>query len=177
MLETPRTYLRLINVQDAEFVLSIRQNPHLNQFLSAVSPDIQQQINWINDYKERELYGLDYYFIIMDKQSNSAVGMVRVYDINYLDSSFAWGSWVLTEIHPKHSALDSMLLSYEFAFNELNLRLCRFKVHTANIRAKTFYERFGSLKVGNDEVETFFELNKSRYLQLKYNQYYKFFTR
>ncbi len=173
MLQTRNTYLRLVNVDDAEFILSLRQNKNLNQFLSAVSPDIQMQRDWIISYKQREVEGLDYYFIIMDKRFG-AVGMVRIYNINYFDSSFAWGSWVLTEIHPKHSALDSMLLSYEFAFHELNLNLCKFKVHIANTRAKQFYERFGSKVVNQDDIETFFELTKLQYLQLKYNQYYKF---
>ena len=173
MLQTQNTYLRLVNVDDAEFILSLRQNQNLNQFLSAVSPDIQMQRDWIISYKLREEQGLDYYFIVMDKRFE-AVGMVRVYDINYENKSFTWGSWVLSENRPKYTALDSMILSYDFAFNELGLGLCQFKVHTANKRAKQFYERFGSKIIHQDDIETFFELTKLQYLQLKYNQYYKF---
>lgn len=173
MLQTQNTYLRLVGVGDAEFILSLRQNKNLNQFLSVVSPNLQKQRDWIINYKQREAQGLDYYFIVMDKQLD-AVGMVRVYDIDYANKSFAWGSWVLLENHPKYSALDSMILSYEFAFSELELGLCQFKVHTANIRAKNFYERFGSKIMYQDEMETFFELTKIEYLQLKYNRYYKF---
>mgnify|MGYP003510103375 CR=1 FL=1 len=135
MLQTQNTYLRLVNVDDAEFILSLRQNQNLNQFLSAVSPDIQMQRDWIISYKLREEQGLDYYFIVMDKRFED-VGMVRVYDINYENKSFTWGSWVLSENRPKYTALDSMILSYDFAFNELGLDLCQFKVHTANKRAK-----------------------------------------
>lgn len=173
MLTTVNTYLRLVTLDDAIFILSLRQNSKLNQFLSKVSMDVSKQIDWIRSYKEREAHGLDYYFIIIDKQLD-AVGTVRIYNINYVSSSFDWGSWVLAENRPKYSALDSMLLSYDFAFNELGLNLCRFKVHTANVKAKRFYERFGSQIVRQDNLETFFELSKSQYLQLKYSQYYKF---
>jgi RimJ/RimL family protein N-acetyltransferase len=173
MLQTVNTYLRLVELEDADFILSLRMNEKLNQYLSPVKTEISQQINWLTHYKLREVEGSDYYFMIMNKEMGK-VGLVRVYDINYNDRSCEWGSWVLAEIRHKCTALDSMLLSLEFAFNELGLNVCNLKVNNNNLHAKSFYHRFGWVQVAQDNQETFFAIKKLRYLQLKYSKYYKF---
>jgi RimJ/RimL family protein N-acetyltransferase len=67
-----------------------------------------------------------------------------------------------------------MLLSLEFAFNELGLHVCNLKVSNNNLHAKSFYQRFGWVQVAQDGQETFFSIKKLHYLQLKYSKYYKF---
>lgn len=43
---------RLVNEQDAGFILRLRTNPKLNQFIHPTSSDISQQIDWIREYKK-----------------------------------------------------------------------------------------------------------------------------
>jgi RimJ/RimL family protein N-acetyltransferase len=77
MLQTVNTYLRLAELEDADFILSLRMNEKLNRYLSPVTADTSQQINWLQQYKLRESEGSDYYFIIMNKAIGE-IGLIRV---------------------------------------------------------------------------------------------------
>jgi RimJ/RimL family protein N-acetyltransferase len=174
MQQTKHIYLRLIQDSDVDFLLSLRLNQNLNSYLNQVNDDKEQQLNWLQNYKQRELNGGDYYFVIVDKQLGD-IGLVRVYDIDYANKSFTWGSWIIREENrPKYAAIESALLVYEFAFNELNLSLAKFVVDNNNLGVIKFHNRFGAKYLFTDEVNNNFELSKTLYIQLKYNQYYKF---
>ena len=54
---------RLVQVDDAEFILGLRTNEKLSRYIHATSNDIEQQKSWMRSYKERESKGEDYYFI------------------------------------------------------------------------------------------------------------------
>lgn len=173
MLQTKNIYLRLINESDIDFLLSLRLNESLNKFLNKVSQEKEEQIKWLEDYKIRESFGTDYYFVIVDKNLGD-LGFVRVYDIDYTKNTFTWGSWVLKEDRPKYAAIESFLLSYEFAFFQLDLNCAKFDARNKNHKAINFYERFGAKFLSEDEDNNYFELTKMNYIQLKYSQYYKF---
>ena len=49
--------LRPVEVTDAEFILELRTDKRLGQFLSTTSPDLDQQREWIRGYKKREAVG------------------------------------------------------------------------------------------------------------------------
>jgi RimJ/RimL family protein N-acetyltransferase len=173
MQQTKHLYLRLVNENDAEFILSLRLNPNLNQYLSVVSEDLAQQIAWINQYKQREAQGVDYYFVVVDKRLGD-LGVVRVYDIDYATCSFTWGSWILKEGRPKYAALETAILVYEFAFNELGMLIAKFDVRNQNSKVINFHQRFGCSLLKSSLTDTFFELTKVMYIQLKYHNYYRF---
>ncbi len=103
------------------------------------------------------------------------LGLVRVYDIDYATKTFTWGSWVIREDNrPKYAAIESALLSFTFAFNELNLSIAKIDVKSANSRADNFYQRFGMSYQYQEADSKYYQLTKTNYIQLKYNQYYKF---
>ena len=56
-------HVRLVNEDDAAFIVKLRTDERLGQFIHATSPDVEQQKAWIRKYKEREAEGLEYYFI------------------------------------------------------------------------------------------------------------------
>lgn len=174
MLETKNIFLRLIKESDIDLLLSLRLNQNLNKYLNQVNDNKDQQLNWLKNYKQREVIGSDFYFVIVDKELGD-IGLVRVYDINYVSKSFTWGSWIIREDNrPKYAAIESALLSFEFAFNELNLVVGNIDVRIANVIADSFYRRFGMQYKYSDELNNYFELTKINYVQLKYSQYYKF---
>ena len=174
MQQTKHIYIRLITQSDVDLLLDLRLNQNLNKYLNQVDDDKEQQLNWLKIYKQREVNGTDFYFVIVDKKLGE-IGLVRVYDIDYANKSFTWGSWIIKEENrPKYAAIESALLVYEFAFNELNLSLAKFVVDNNNLGVIKFHNRFGAKYLFTDEVNNNFELSKTLYIQLKYNQYYKF---
>ncbi len=149
--------LRDVEVEDAEFILSLRLNEKLNKYLSKTENDLARQIAWIRDYKTREN---EYYFIIESKTGES-YGTVRIYDI--IGDSFSWGSWIITETSPAFAGIESALLVYEYAFDELGYNRSHFEVVKGNEKVIAFHERFGAVRVREDEEKYYFEITKDQY--------------
>ena len=168
--KTKTISLRLITADDAEFIVSLRQSPKKNQFLSPVSINVDQQAEWIHHYKRREAQKLEYYFIICT--GNTPVGVVRIYDIQ--DINFVWGSWIIADCAPKYAAIESALSIYEFAFNELGFATSTFDVRKQNTRVLSFHQRFGAIKTHEDDLNEYFYLTRAIYLKTK-ERYQKFF--
>jgi hypothetical protein len=57
MIEKYDLRMRLVEESDAEFILSLRTDESLNQFLSKTSTSLSAQIDWIRNYKIREEAG------------------------------------------------------------------------------------------------------------------------
>ena len=53
--------LRPIEERDAEFVVALRSMAGRSQYLNPISPSIDNQLKWLEDYFKREG---DYYFVI-----------------------------------------------------------------------------------------------------------------
>lgn len=146
--------LRDVSIDDAAFILKLRLDSVKSQYLSPVSPSLDDQISWIEKYKDRNDQA---YFII--EHEGSRVGTVRIYDAN--DDSFCWGSWILTDDAPIHSAIESALIVYSYSLNYLGFDCSHFDVRKDNLKVYRFHEKFGAIKVGEDKLNYFYIINSS----------------
>ncbi|MDX9960837.1 MAG: GNAT family N-acetyltransferase [Aliarcobacter sp.] len=162
--------LRTVEIKDAEFIYSMRQNESKTKYLSKVSGTVDSQKEWIVKYKEREEEKLEFYFIIESK-NNEKLGLVRMYD--FKGNSFCWGSWLIKENAPKTTAIESALQIYEFAFYNLGFIKSHFEVQKGNDKVIAFHQRFGAKIVDENELEYFFNFEKSDYeiTKEKYKRY------
>ena len=156
--------LRTVTESDAEFIFALRQDTKKTQHLSQITGTIQDQINWIKEYKKRELLADEYYFIIESKK-NEALGLIRMYD--FQEKSFCWGSWLIKDGAPKSTAIESALQIYEFAFYTLDFEQSHFEVQKGNDKVIAFHKRFGAEVVDENENEYFFIIKKSTYKKIK----------
>lgn len=156
-LQSKTVKLRLIEEQDAEFVLKLRLDDRYNQFLSSVNPSVEAQKEWIKKYKIDESKGTQYYFII-DRHDGVPCGTVRIYDLK--DDSFCWGSWILNEDKTRYAALESAFLVYKFAFDQLKFKRSHFDVRKGNDRVISFHEKMGAVRTGETELDLLFEITK-----------------
>lgn len=154
-LESKTIRLRLVEENDAAFILNLRLDEKYNQFLSDVTPDLQAQIDWIHSYKNDEEAGNQYYFII-ERLNGKPCGTIRVYDIK--DNSFCWGSWILNEDKTRYSAIESALLIYEFGFNYLKLERSHFEVVKGNGKVISFHKKFGAKIISEDDENCYFNI-------------------
>lgn len=154
----PSIEMRLARPSDASYIYSLRINPQYNQHLSLAPPNIDAQEKFLEGYVAREKAGLEYYFIIKNKVTGKDCGTVRIYDL--LDDSFCWGSWILDAEKTRFAALESALFIYDFGFGLLNFGASHFDVRKDNARVITFHERFGAKRVGENEVDVFFNLSR-----------------
>lgn len=114
--------LRPIGDADAPFVLKLRTNPQLNQYLHTTSHDIENQLAWLRTYYTRPG---DYYFVIERLDSAAPEGVVAIYDIDTATNTGEWGRWILNP--GSLAAIESAGLIYKCAFERLMMHeiFCR----------------------------------------------------
>jgi RimJ/RimL family protein N-acetyltransferase len=167
---TKNLQLRLAQVSDAEFILSLRLDASKNQYLSAVTNDLQAQRDWLAKYKVREQARQEYYFII-ESHALEPLGVVRLYD--FQGDSFCWGSWILKPGAPALAAIESALAVYETAFYALGFQRSHFEVRKGNSKVMDFHLRFGAVVVHEDDLEHHFCFEKLTYerTRLRYQRF------
>ena len=162
--------LRTVAIEDAEFIYNMRQNQNKTKYLSRVTGTVESQKEWIKNYKQREEEKKEFYFLIESKDEEK-LGLVRMYD--FQDESFCWGSWLIKEDAPKTTAIESALQIYEFGFYNLRFEKSHFDVRKGNDKVIAFHQRFGAKIVDEDELDYFFNFEKSDYeiIKEKYKRY------
>ena len=162
--------MRTVEIDDAEFIFTMRQNESKTKYLSKVSGSVETQKEWIKNYKQREKEQKEFYFVIESKNSKK-LGLVRMYD--FKDNSFCWGSWLIKENAPKSTAIESALQIYEFAFYKLSFDKSHFEVQKGNNKVIAFHQRFGAKIIDENEKEVFFNFEKNDYeiTKEKYKRY------
>lgn len=159
IIESKNIKLRSVEISDAQFILGLRLNR--GQFLSQTNPSLQNQINWIEAYKERESQNLEYYFVIEDFFGNS-LGVVRIYQINYQEKTFTFGSFIIDEKSTyKYCALEAMTAVFKFCFFDLKLEKCFFDCRKNNDIANNFYQRYGAKIINSDDVDIYYVYQKN----------------
>ena len=130
--------LRPVAVADAAFIVSLRNDPRLNQFVHPVSPRVEDQERWLARCFER--LG-DYYFIIERVKTGQPEGTVGLYDLDDSRRCAEWGRWVLRS--RSMGALESAQLIYRVAFNVLGLDWVYCRTLVDNVKVVSFHETFG----------------------------------
>lgn len=153
--------LRDMEIDDAEFVLSLRLDESLNKYISTTEADLEKQKNYIQHYKT---LNNEYYFIIESK-NHDCYGTVRIYDIK--GDSFSWGSWIIKKDAPGFAAIESALLIYEYGFYSLKFKKVHFEVRKGNDKVIAFHQRFGAKIVSEDELNYYFHYSIDDYESIK----------
>ncbi|WP_194791768.1 GNAT family N-acetyltransferase [Pseudomonas sp. UFMG81] len=165
-IESKTVRLRLVEPDDASFILSLRLDPKYNRFLSEVTNDVDAQRRWIERYKQDERDRTQFYFIIERLDDGSRCGTVRLYD--FRQDSFCWGSWILLEENKtKTAALESTLMVYDVGFDELGFAKSHFDVRKGNEKVVKYHERMGAVRVSEDDENFYFEITKDAVDQVR----------
>lgn len=133
--------VRLINKNDADFILSLRANPEKTRHMVTLDYDIKSQEEWIEKYKKREDQGLDYYFIY-SKNKSKPIGVNRISHIDPKTKTAKLSSWIAIK-GLKYEAIKMHVIKNEIAFNILGLSSSYGEVHKKNIRAIRIFNLFG----------------------------------
>jgi len=159
--------LRNACVSDAKFILKLRTDENKSLHISKIPYDLLLQEEWIRRYQKCDV---EAYFIIQNSQG-TPLGTIRLYDAQ--GASFCWGSWILIDEAPTNAAIESALMVYSYALKSLGFLTAHFQVHKSNLRVCKFHERFGAIRVSEDEVQYEYTIsNEAIILSLeKYRRY------
>ena len=127
--------LRPVRMEDAEFIVWLRNLAHAKGRVGDSAKDVASQKAWLEEYFKREG---DYYFVI-ETQNGTAVGAYGIYDV--IDKSAESGRWVIQPEVP--AAIPSAMLAFELAFGALGLRELRAKTVTTNRPVLSLNKKFG----------------------------------
>ena len=147
--------LRDAGVADAAFILGLRTDERKARHLSHTPPSLSEQVAWLERYRHSTC---EAYFII-EASGGEPLGTVRLYDPQ--GDSFCWGSWILKDGAPSSAAIESALMVYAYALDSLGFRCAHFQVQRANQRVWAFHERFGAVRVDQDDTEFRYTLSNA----------------
>ncbi|WP_316737882.1 GNAT family N-acetyltransferase [Pedobacter aquatilis] len=164
--------LRLIEPDDASFVLELRNDQTLSRFLSKTSNNLQDQVNWIKSYKEREMQGKEYYFIASDND-DKLLGTTRISELD--GCCFELGSWLFSRDAQDGAAIIADIITREIGFDTLGFNCCKFNVRKENKSVLKYHLNFGPSIVDETDIDTFFKLDKENFNKNKY-KFLKFYT-
>ena len=134
--------LKSVDLDDAEFIVKIRNDNSKNMYLHAVPNDIKLQEKWIENQKNR--LG-DYYFVIYDNNLKKC-GLASIYDINETDHMAEFGRWISWGNSVQN--IESVILAFDFAFNNFNINTIYMRTMYDNKAVRSFWKRFGAESLG-----------------------------
>src|SRR5690606_21357108 len=107
--------MRLVNEDDAEFILSLRANAERTKYMLSLDSDLEKQRNWIKEYKKRQIEGKDYYFIF--EIGTRKMGVLRISNIDYLNKKAKAANWI--KIPSDRSITEKMFILWFFVIFDI----------------------------------------------------------
>ena len=164
--------LRLRNVvpEDAGFLVALRNDEKNRRYLSITSPEIAKQVAWLVHYATDDTQA---YFVV-ETVSGEPMGSVRIYDPR--GDRFCFGSWVMRRGAPVACAVESVLITYRYALDELGFNRSHYTVRKPNRSVWQFMERFGGRRVGETNADYLYETDRES-VERSFARYARFLPR
>ena len=127
--------LRPVCIEDAPFIVWLRNLEHARGYIGDSATDIASQEEWL---KFNFQCAGDYYFLI-ETIRGTPVGTYGIYDVN--DCEGECGRWIIRPNIP--AAVPSIFLAFEVAFMQLGLKRLRAHTVSTNHRVLSLNRRLG----------------------------------
>lgn len=152
--------VRLVNEDDANFILRLRTNNKLSRHIHSTMDDVERQRQWIRDYKEREREGREYYFLFF--KDNKPIGVSRI--SNIFEYFGLGGSWLCDPDNDPTVSMITPFLGDDICFDIIGLSYIVFDVRKANTHVWKFHESRGAVKIGESDIDNYYYMYKDNYL-------------
>ena len=142
--------LRPVTLDDAVFIVGLRNTANNALFINKTSTDDSKQIEWMrNESKDTS----SFYFIILDK-GKKPIGTISLY--NVFNSYAEFGRWICNG--SALESLESALLVHQYAFDVLGLETVYTRTLADNHKVVSFHRKFGA------------KISSTPYLEPEYGQ-------
>lgn len=152
---------RLVQIEDSEFIISLRTDEKLSKYLHQTENNIEKQREWIRQYETRNAKGEDFYFIYSYK--GQPFGVNRISNIKMNEGT--GGSWICKPGTLPEVSIASLLLMRDILFEDLALEADVFDVQFGNKQVRKLHLMMGAKKVRETGNQENFKLYKSDYIQ------------
>jgi hypothetical protein len=157
--------IRLINYEDADFILTIRTDPKYNRFLNPTSQSLEDQITWIKEYKKREAAKKEFYYLIYENGQKR--GLYRLYNINPV--SFTIGSWLFLQCDNHLLPIYTDILLCEFGFEILKKSIVLFDIRKENRKVVHYQLLKQPVLYTEDELNNYYLIQSHQWRNARNN--------
>ena len=141
VLKNDECTLRPVTVEDAEFIVRLRNQTHVKNCVNDTSLDVARQRQWIRNYLERDN---EYYWII-ETPDGEPFGTISVYHYDAEKNQIESGRWVeLKGAKYTYNLFKLAKLVNGFAFDVLKVDRVVFDVVATNKRVIRYNELYGA---------------------------------
>ncbi len=123
-LEGKYVTLRSVEESDAEFILSVRNDPRISKYLPPLNVTVEQQRQWIAKQRADK----DSYYFLMESPNGEPIGSISVYDIEG-DSAETGRFCSFGDPAPN---VEAAILLTDFCFEKLGLKSIHIWVYEGN---------------------------------------------
>lgn len=157
-------HVRFVNEDDAEFILGLRTDSKLGQYISATNGDIEKQREWTRQYKIRERQGTDYYFMF-EKPLGTRLGVSRIYEIK--KETFQTGSWIFRKDAPFGAAFLGDIICHEIAYELFPDGVNFHDIKKDNFSVNKYADQFNPQFIFETELTRYYINRRENYLKYK----------
>jgi len=157
-------HVRFVNEDDADFILGLRTDSRLGQYISATNNDVENQKEWTRQYKLRERQGLDYYFMF-EKPIGTRLGVSRIYEIK--KETFQTGSWIFKKDAPFGAAFLGDVICHEIAFDLFPDSVNLHDIKKDNFGVNKYADQFNPEFIFETELTRYYINRRENYLKHK----------
>ena len=129
--------VRLVTEDDADFVVSLRNNERVGDFLHTTG-NVENQKLWTREYKIREIRGEEYYFVF--SHNGKPFGLARIYNIDRIRCTCTGGSWVCKPNTPFELSMLTIVIITEIE-EALGLLIDIYEVNKKNLQVLNFHRK------------------------------------
>ena len=139
--------LRPVTLEDAEFIVKLRNQAHAKGCINDTSIDVEKQCQWISEYLKREN---EYYWIAEDL-AGKPYGTTSLYHYNAEHRQIESGRWVRMVDAPETNLLAGRVQMHDFVFRTLGMSRLVFDVVSTNKPVIKYNRMCGSIETGREK--------------------------
>ena len=147
VLRTPHRVLRPVTEGDAEFIVKLRNQPHVKGRINDTSLDVERQRLWIREYLKRDN---EYYWII-ETPDGRPIGTSSLYHYDAEKKQIETGRWVMLSDAPETNIMASRVQMRDFVFKNLCLKRIVFDVVSTNKQVLKYHRLCGAVETHTEK--------------------------
>lgn len=153
-------HVRLVQRDDAEFIVRLRTDERLGRYIHATDNDVEKQREWIKAYKKREADGVEYYFIF-ETAAGNPLGVYRLYEIT--EQTFTSGSWIFMPDAPVGASMLAFVIAREIVWEIVPKAINLYDTKKANTSVLQFTSSFTPKVIRETEDMLYFENTRENF--------------
>ena len=159
--------LREAEVNDSDFILSLRTDERKTRYIHKTQNNLQNQIDYLQRYKEQND---EWYFIVEDKQGKNLgtrrIACCPLWYSGFLEKNdignLTFASWIMADFANVLESLESDYLIKDFFFENFPYEIVMSAVHKDNVRVLKYHQSWGSKIIGYYEPEEHYLLHLTK---------------